>query len=477
MFDLKFDMSNLFGDINTYSEVLSVVNAKCTTVVEKFPAYEAIVDFFGRFKSRDKVEITMEVVHSYSFRSDNPSDWQRNYQSLMDDNDKSDEVIISVYIKKSFDHEEKITIFCFESFLGFYKSKSKSELIEMFSNLFEEHPSLYFEVMDDEVEIITQSIYFLDDNKNMSTGKWNRKNQLSKCRSASTYFNMDRFPLLPQDFHIVSEKYDNGETIVNSFKELETIFSLVYLANNSHLLDNQLLMCLLTGSKDLIFSLGEVTTNTVINELFYWGFDSDSYIERIGIIRNVLADNCNTEDVLQGIGDDIFSSVKSNYMLFQKKIVEQYVEMKKQISTFIVDSTKQMQDIVQGIADALKNNFIAVIMFLITVLITDSVDWEDITSKNILNQDLVIIIKIFVLASAFYLVITLLATVFKWRTLSLGYKDLKKNYSNVLDSNDLEIAFQKDVFLKRSRMRLIICSIIVSIGWITFLILVNSIIN
>ena len=129
-----------------------------------------------------------------------------------------------------------------------------------------------------------------------------------------------------------------------------------------------------------------------------------------------------------------------------------------------------MQEIIQALVDALRNNFVAVIMFLVTVIITDSINWEDIVSGSILNQDLLLIIRVFCIASSLYLLVSLSSVFFKWRFFAHGYREIKKNYAELLDGEDLTKAFDNDRAINYIKNKIIIASSLVSAIWIIFLI-------
>ena len=57
--------------------------------------------------------------------------------------------------------------------------------------------------------------------------------------------------------------------------------------------------------------------------------------------------------------------------------------MKNKISECIVDSAKQMQELSHDVVEAFRNNFVAVIVFLMTVLLTDSIDFSQFLEKTV----------------------------------------------------------------------------------------------
>jgi hypothetical protein len=249
------------------------------------------------------------------------------------------------------------------------------------------------------------------------------------------------------------------------------------LANSSYIANEKIVLQFSPTQSGFDYEINTIIDNRHICQLFKWAFDGDNTVERSGIARNVICLNCKNSEQILAINEDILNSVKSNYLLFQKKTTEQYIEMKNQISEFIVNASKQLQEIIHDLIDGLKNNFIAVIMFLITIILTDSIDWDDIIRTGGLNKDLVFVINIFYVASIAYLVVTFVAMIVKWTFLKAGYKQLKDNYKEVLDEKDLEKAFNDDNVIKKAKRKIIISSMIIGVVWIIFLIIIYYFIN
>jgi len=146
--------------------------------------------------------------------------------------------------------------------------------------------------------------------------------------------------------------------------------------------------------------------------------------------------------------------------------------MKKDISQFIVESSQQMQEIIHSLTDGLKNNFVAIIMFFITIILTDSLDWNDFLSGGKINTDLRWIIYIFLASSLAYLIVSVVTAVFRWKFYKADFNRLKQNYSTMLDEQDIEEAFKNDEPLTTVRKRTIISSVIICTLWIAILALI-----
>lgn len=143
--------------------------------------------------------------------------------------------------------------------------------------------------------------------------------------------------------------------------------------------------------------------------------------------------------------------------------------MKKDISDFIVGASQQMQEVTSSLTDGLKNNFIAVMMFFITTILTDSLDWETLLQSGEISDDLRSIVIFILIASTLYLIVSVSMTIYKWTFYKENYLRLKGNYSDLLSDEDINKAFDGDSSYKAVRNRTLVMSGIICAAWIGIL--------
>lgn len=140
--------------------------------------------------------------------------------------------------------------------------------------------------------------------------------------------------------------------------------------------------------------------------------------------------------------------------------------MKKDISDFIVGASQQMQEVTSSLTDGLKNNFIAVMMFFITTILTDSLDWETLLQSGEISDDLRSIVIFILIASAIYLLVSVAMAFYKWSFYKGNYIRLKENYAGLLSNEDINQAFDGDNNYKAVRNRTLVMSVIICAAWI-----------
>ena len=218
------------------------------------------------------------------------------------------------------------------------------------------------------------------------------------------------------------------------------------------------------------FLLDQLSNNSAITKIYNWIFQEDRCVDRASIARKIINIYCHTSEDLLSIDETIINSIKSNYVIYQNDHVNQYIEMKNKISEFIVDSVSRIQELSHDIADAFRNNLIAVMVFMLTVILTDSIDFHEFMSKKV-SSNVVSVCWLFTGATIAYFFITIIISGKRWGWLTQSYYGIKNNYKTILDIKDLEEEFQNDEPLKNARKQYLGSCILISIIWLAFIVL------
>lgn len=467
MLDLKDGCKSMFGSCESYHESFEVVSAQYRTAISDLPSFDKLVSFFTEVSAYGVIEITFEAIEELSFIGDTfcGDDY---YRFIKESNEPEDEVKITLIIRKN--EREFIPVYCFDEFEKIFINKSAREAIILFSDLFKKRSCIKFLVLDRAMNLSTNTIVFSSSNSNSSMLLFNREQKLKDCENASLFLNRTEIRLIPQDFEIIECNNAEDCALALLFKRLEMIFNFIYLANSSYLTDDKLVLQFDPSGNALDFKLEEVQYNSVLGAIYKWVFGSDTIVEHAGIARNIISINCKNKEQLCDIKEDILNSIKSNYQIYQKSSVEKYIEVKKNIANNIIDTSRQIQEMTEEFTSGFQNNFIAVVMFFITAILTDGIGFDDLFREGI-PANLIQMCHLFSLASIFYYSISLFGVCKKWRCCLTNYLRLKNNYKEILDPKDLDRLFSNDSMIKETRNQLIKEIAFVSVVWIFFIIL------
>ena len=116
----------------------------------------------------------------------------------------------------------------------------------------------------------------------------------------------------------------------------------------------------------------------------------------MGIVRNVLSINYNNDN-FESISDSEFQSIIGNYLLYLRNNVQDYLKLKETVTIRFQSFCDECSDQISQLSSTLRKNFLALLGYLITVLLTKGISnsIDDIFSKE------VAIISSFVLIGSF----------------------------------------------------------------------------
>ena len=119
------------------------------------------------------------------------------------------------------------------------------------------------------------------------------------------------------------------------------------------------------------------------------------------------------------------SSIQSNYNLYLKDNVAQYLELKNKVAEFISDIVSRTGEYATELLDKFKANMIAVFGFLFSVVIADIV--SDQPLDNIFTKDITVIMELILAGSVVYLFICYGQSKYQIKKVYDSYENLKKS--------------------------------------------------
>lgn len=469
-----------FNEVRDYkiSERMCIVEATFSTVKNSIPNFNTIRSLLSGFPIRDKVTIEICNCFSDSIQITNYEVYeQQKYDEFYDELDEIEEVNISIEIIKNIE-DMTISIYDFRSFKNEILNDGLIRVIDSFCNVLRRQPYLVFEMFDNNEQFGTRSILFRPVAPSRTTIEFNRLERLEQCKINSYFYNINEISLLPDDFHITSSYV--GNPFENIFGILETIFSMVYISNSSSI-DGESFHIQITGQKNITKTYSIFPTNSMNicnNKEFYtiysWIYTDGNPTDKMIIARNIISLHCNYTDLLQ-LDNKTFASICSNYALYQKNNVEKYLELKGQLSEYIMTLSKQIGEIIVDLTQRVKNNLIAFFTFIISAIFANLASSAQL--DNIFTNQVVAIVNIILLGSVVYMVISVYEINMMIDNLDKGYKELKNRYDGLLDTIDIEEIFGNDEFKDKSIKETRKKRNIIIVVWIAMIILIAIVTN
>lgn len=433
-------MSLFQSSTHRLSERSKILNIEFEYSIESFPQYLQLVELIQSFPQRDIIAISLTNENDDLFYlSSQDFSSQQKYDFFKKDCEYSKQISAKISINKNVKNGV-ISIYNFYSFTQELSDLSVDGVLSTFSALLNESNQLIFEVFDKEVLFKTKTMMFSSAAQEVVLDSFDRKHRVNICSETTHFYEQAIYPVLPDDFHI--EINFEGNPLSEMFDKITHILSLVYLSSSASL-NLGVLELHITGQRTLEFQCqcAIITPNPELYKIYNWIYTDGNSTDKALIARNILSLHCRFSDI-QKIDGKTFASIQSNYNLYLKDNVSQYIQLTNKLAEFISKEVARTGDYAILMLERFKANLLAIFGFLFTVILANIV--SDNPLDNIFTHDITFILEAVLLGSVIYLVVCIFETKYKIRKVHDSYTALKKNYSTVLTPDDIRMAFDED---------------------------------
>lgn len=440
-------MSLFQGSDHRISERSKILDVEFNYSVGSFPQYSQLVDLIHSFPQRDNIVISLTNENDDLFYlSSQDFSSQQKYDSYQRDCEYSEQMSAKISINKNVKNGV-ISIYDFSSFAQELSELPLESLLSSFSALLSESNQLIFEVFDKEILFKTKTMMFSSATQEVVLDPFDREHRINVCSETTHFYEQAIYQVLPDDFHI--EINFEGNPLSEIFDKITHILSLIYLSSSASL-NHEILEIQVTGQRTLEFQCQCATAipNPELYKIYNWIYTGGNSTDKALIARNILCLHCRFSDI-QKIDGKTFASIQSNYNLYLKDNVSQYIQLTNKLAEFISEEVAKTGDYAISMLEKFKANLLAIFGFLFTVVLANIV--SDSPLDNILTHDVTFILEAVLFGSAIYLVVCVFETKYKMRRVYDSYNALKKNYSSVLTPEDINLAFDEDHLITEMR--------------------------
>lgn len=428
--------------------------------------YPELMGVIHNAPARDNIQIHLEAENEELFTI-NDRTQENDYQKFIGELLEDERVSVKIEINKSIkDHH--FSVYCFEQFAKDLVSLPIEEALNAFSLLLNESAGhIIFELYDSKKIFYTKTMFFTSPGNYEINTEFCREDRLQECREISYFYNQDAYELLPDDFKIIVGYEENP--VAELFKKLETVLSLCMLASNSSIQQGNLRLQIMgQRSVEFTYDLKEVEGTSVLYKVYDWIYSGGNSIDKALIARNIICLHCKYEP-LQHLDANVLAAIQSNYNLYLKENVTQYLELKNKVAEFISGIVSKTGEYATEILDKFKTNLIAIFGFLFTVIIANIVSDQPLT--NIFTQDITAILEFVLAGSLGYLFISYKQSKYQTKKVYDSYIELKKSYVQILTDDDIKECFQDDKIMLDMEKTINKSQKIYLMIWICFLVI------
>lgn len=303
---------------------------------------------------------------------------------------------------------------------------------------------LLLECINDSVELLhTQSIaIFSKGNDYVVQGIANRKIRLHQCEG-SIHWGTYTINLLPEDLFSCTSKNPLYTTFTLACGHLIAMYLFDYIS-----LTQTQLNLKIDGFKTVSYSINvskienlSLDKNTIdqLFEVYNWVLGGGYIADKFSIARNILSINLDFDNLK--ISSPVIDSIKSNFRIYEKDNVHQYIQLRNDISSLLVDLQTKINDIVDNFSNDFKNNLLVLVSFFTSVIVFGVI--SDDSPFAYFSNHIIILSWAFILISLLYWWYSYCEINKKINLFYKHYSQIKSRYEALLDDAELKDIFEE----------------------------------
>lgn len=436
-----FTTSKEFSIIENFREL----KLECLLNSIKIPDEEILKNRVNLFSARDRIIIDVKLNQSEPISCHEHIEMSvflselKNFSEIKD----SDSVItLTVTIYKGTSINNEVSLYSLEAIISYLKTKSFSNIMQLFKGVLNDRDYIIFRMQEKIDSFYTNTFYFNSETESPRFYYINRSDRIEKRNEVANFLNASVYSFVPEDFDLIKSPKDDFITLM--FSRLSIILSIIFISNISKIENNDTIYSRINGYRlvEKTFTIDDIDVALKAEYLliYRWVYNEGNLSDKIGLARNVISLQIENGDLTK-IGKGTFDSIKSNYEIYLRKNVEQYIEVKNKLSELLIDISKKVSEIVNTFAGAVKRNFIVLLTFYITVVLRALIAGKE---AKIFTKEIIYVAHVVMVISVIYLIVSILEIVRDTGRMKVQYSSLKKRYGDILDEKDLNRIFNYD---------------------------------
>lgn len=440
-------ITQLFGELLSVSIKETFVKLECTVRInlQRTPNEDTFQNLLPMVSDRDmwRMQMTTEAdddlfdlrIGSNIADACNESKLQPYY---------ADEITLTYIIDKT-KVNDTITVYDYDILLDFINDLSVTATFNAIQNNIGE--KLIIEIWSEHyTRFNTSSIAFVrkDDLLPDLSLNTNRQKRKEKCEELCQWNNLFT-NLTPEDLHVISMETESE--LSKYFDQLCILLSACYIADFSSI-DRTGVTLRLSGYKMMMMESQIVKTNGLcFNQesanlwyrIYDWCYTGGYTSDRLCIARNIISLNITSIHELR-LNASTLDAIKSNFKIFEKDNVRQYIKVRNDISQTLLDMQGKVNSIVEGFTSDFHKSVISLGTFFLTVVVVRVISKGDISGA--FTGSIVLLSFAFIALSAVNLIYSRKILERKERLFTKHYKQLKDRYNQLLSEEESQQIFE-----------------------------------
>ncbi|OPX44405.1 hypothetical protein CLHUN_17040 [Ruminiclostridium hungatei] len=423
-----------------------------------------------KFPSKDRIDVRIrftvdEVITISNEAATEEPDIRKSIEDLHE-TFLYEVIEISITIQKT--NKNYCSIYCINKFNEWLLSKSHKEVMQIFSGMFKSgEENIRFICYDFDGLLATNTISFSKpDSETAYYNDVNRHDIISNSRRICNFYNHSQYDIIPDDFNVVVSSNVNSN-ILRLFRDIKIFLSLIYISDIADF-DGDNINITIKGYKTIDYKIPLSTytfkeNQNVLYETYKWLYNGGNVHDKSQLARNIMTLHCKYSSILE-LDEKTFASINANYGLYLKENVNNYLNVKKDITAFVQSNIQEVTKAISSFSSDFKKNFFAFFSYFVTLMVSSS--FAKLRLKDIFTPEITTITSCILAGSIIYWLISLYEIISKYRMMNKSTDSLKDSYNDILDTIEVQTIIEKDKSLKPNKDRFRNNLILISFFWL-----------
>ncbi|WP_219702797.1 hypothetical protein [Marinomonas lutimaris] len=452
------DLIRLFfaSDFKVYISSFDSFQVKAKVKAEEifYPNVDELFDLFKLVEGKN-LQISFGGFGSSVRFSTNKDDYSEKMSELKQevqalDDDELVEFELEVLDLRS---ESSVDIFDKTAFFLYLSTLKAQALLEEFSK-FNFNEKIEFRFWEDMSSFNSDSIYFFSTYPRSehypashSVNKQKRERFIADRAKVSHFVNAKNNFLIPDDFKIISgDAYDGISDILNGILGW---LCLIFISDFSSVHDDDLEIQI-KGYKKVLDTLSFIemkeSKHDEIYNVFSWAYSDGSFVDKIGVARNVISIHL-VQGRLLNMEGGVLDSILSGYDLYLKENVKQYIEIKNKINEFLYGQSDKALDLTKSVFSTVKAGIWTFMTFFVTVFLLRAISGKSLGGT--ISYEVLVVAFLLVIISSIYFGVSIFEINVDKKRLLERYAEVRNRYKDLLNESDLNKIINVDLVSKK----------------------------
>lgn len=441
-------MANLFGDasIVKYKEDFQRLECELTFQLARIPSSMELHEILPDVSTRDswRLRLLSEAGDDlFDLRSE--TNINADYDSGKLEPYRDDELRLVYSVDKN-KKDGVLTIYDHDEFLEYVQALNVYECIDILKNSLDN--TLIFEVWEGNYDhFSTSSIAIItrgEQRPSLSRDIQKVRRVVSDCMAQCQWNN--KLPdLLPDDVRIIQR--NRVGRLADLFDQICLLLSAIYVADFSSVGKDGIKLRM-SGFKMMVTEVSSSKLNQLSFDagaveqwfkIYDWCYTGGYMADRLSIARNIITLNSPDTGKLS-LNISTFDAIKSNFKIFEKDNVRQYIKVRNEVSNTLLDLQDKVNSTVEAFTGDFRKSVVGLGTFFLTLVVVRVVGKGDWTGA--FTTQIVALSFIFIVLSAVILYYSRIAMDKKEKLFTKHYGQLKRRYEALLSKEELVEIFE-----------------------------------